>query len=261
MIIRNRQLQNGLQVLDFSLNSDLDVSIGMSMSIHEVTHKEESEDSEELRMNISSIRFDPLHEGYHSMIMESNRGDLECKYYPSKHATSAVICAGDFQGKFPSPSKGLYSKLCKLLPQNHIAAMQLTYRDPYDMDECILDVLACMGYMEKQYVQNFFLIGHGIGGDIVLQATLSSAHVTGVASIATQNADVAEYVSMMEGDCALYLVHGKKDMLSPPTVAEYVYSHAHDPKQMVLFDNAGHELDEVSDSLTGMLMHWCLLRL
>ncbi|MDQ3837356.1 MAG: alpha/beta hydrolase, partial [Thermoproteota archaeon] len=52
------------------------------------------------------------------------------------------------------------------------------------------------------------------------------------------------------------LIHGNRDKVLPFYCSQQVYSRAHKPKQIVLYEGASHGLDEVSDEVYELVYNW-----
>ena len=62
-------------------------------------------------------------------------------------------------------------------------------------------------------------------------------------------------------DCAVLLLHGKADAVLPPQSSEFVFQMAHEPRRLVLYDGAGHGLDEAAGEVEAVLRAWLRERL
>ena len=80
-----------------------------------------------------------------------------------------------------------------------------------------------------------------------------------VAALSSQTAGAAN-----AGDVSprpLLLVHGTGDTRLPPRCSEMIYEWAEQPKELVMYDGAGHGLQECKEELHDLLAQWIRDRL
>src|SRR6187455_930708 len=63
---------------------------------------------------------------------------------PSGPATAGVVMCGGAMGGLLGPAGGLYHRLGVELAEAGVAAMQVSYRTPNDLEACTLDVAAAV---------------------------------------------------------------------------------------------------------------------
>lgn len=220
---------------------------------------------EELDMEVFDITADEAEDDYIPVTMHTSRGEIACRYYDvtdtAPDAQSAVIWVGGVGGGFDSPAQDLYPRLCKAFQARGVASLRVQYRSPTELEECVLDVLAGLGMLESEGFEALALVGHSLGGAVVIQAGTGSEAVRAVVTLATQSYGAADVVAELPEDCALLLVHGTADTVLPPQSSEYVYSLAHAPRKLVLYEDAGHGLDEVADEVSQTVSQFVLARL
>ncbi len=215
----------------------------------ETDDEDEAGDEDDLSMEVYETRAEPGPDGsYQVVTMETNRGDLICHYYAVPEARSAAIWVVGVGGGFTSPASGLYPRLCKELAAEGTASLRVGYRDPVNLSESVLDVLAGIGYLAGEGIERLALIGHSFGGAVVLQAGTATDAVRSVITLATQTYG-AEVVDELPRECALLLIHGKDDTTLPPACSELIYTLAHEPKRLVILEHAGHSLDEAAETV------------
>ncbi len=221
---------------------------------------EEEEAPTALDMEITGITTGQVQDSYQPLAMQTNRGTIYCRYYAVPNARGAVIWAGGVGGDFDSPAKDLYPRLCQKLAQEGIASLRVSYREASNLEESVLDVLAGLVYLESEGVQNLCLVGHSLGGAVVIQAGTASESVRGVVTLSTQSYG-ADAASDLPEDCGLLLIHGQKDTVLPAVGSESIYKIAHEPKRLELFPNAGHSLDPVASEVETMVHDWIVSRM
>lgn len=216
---------------------------------------------EELDMEVFDITAEDERDDYIPVTMRTSRGDIACRYYDAPDAQRAVIWVGGVGGGFDSPANDLYTRLSRDLQTEGIASLRIEYRDPSDLEECVLDVLAGLGMLESEEFDALALVGHSLGGAVVIQAGTASDDVRAVVTLATQSYGAADVVEDLPEDCALLLIHGADDTVLPPSSSEYVFSLAHEPRRLVIYEGAGHGLDEVADEVTQAVREFMLASL
>lgn len=199
---------------------------------------------------------DTTTEGYMPLFLETSRGVIEGRYYEAPNATSAMIYVGGIGGGFDTPARGLYPRLCRELLADNISGLRLKYRNPIDLEEAILDVLAGIAYLEKVGIKSVGLVGHSFGGAVVIQAAALSHIVKTVITLATQSsgADSAKYLFGK----SLLSVHGEEDEILPTYCSVLVQEMAPGPKWLIRLKGTRHNLNEQSDRVHKLTRGWVL---
>ncbi|BAY46799.1 phospholipase/carboxylesterase [Scytonema sp. HK-05] len=136
----------------------------------------------------------------------------------------------------------------------------MRYRNPTDLEESILDVLAGLTYLQDEGIKEFALVGHSFGGAVVIQAAAQSPDVRTVVTLATQSYGT-EPATELATRFSLLLMHGTNDQVLPPQCSEHVYDIALEPKRLILYPNATHGLDEVADEVYLVVRDWIVQQL
>jgi pimeloyl-ACP methyl ester carboxylesterase len=215
-----------------------------------------------IEMTIQKFEVGPLddREGYHPVTIETNLGNVACRYYEAGQTQRGMVCVGGVGGDFDSPAKGLYPRLCKDLMGNGIAGLRVRFRYPHNLVEATLDVLAGLSFLESQGITDTALVGHSFGGAVVIRAAAVAQSVRTVVTLATQSYG-ADVVVELPPDCSILLIHGTHDQVLPPSASEYVYRIAHQPKRLKLFKGADHGLDSVADEVYELVRGWIVEQL
>jgi hypothetical protein len=150
--------------------------------------------------------------------------------------------------------------LCEILRKEGIASLRVRYRNPTDLEESILDVLAGLTYLQDEGIKEFALVGHSFGGAVVIQAAAQSPGIRTVVTLATQSYG-ADPVTELATQCSLLLLHGSDDQVLSPHCSQYVYDLALEPKRLILYPNATHGLDEVADEVYLVVRDWIVQQL
>jgi len=138
-------------------------------------------------------------------LQTTHQENIDCRYYyVPEDATKAVIFVGGVGGGWDSPARELYSKLASKLVSDGISSLKIRYRHPTDLDECVIDVIAGIKFLERNRIQSVGLVGHSLGGAVVIKAAAASPNIMRtVVTLSTQSYGAAESVSKI----------GQKDVL------------------------------------------------
>lgn len=213
-----------------------------------------------MKLVVEDIKVDELNsEGYYPLTIQTDRGIIEGRHYLPGEEKAAVIYVGGVGGGFDSPAKGLYAKLCQDLLAHNIGGLRLKYRNPTDLAEAVLDVLAGITYLEGAGVKRIGLVGHSFGGAVVIQAASVSTTVKTVITLATQSYGTEAAAELFEK--SMLLIHGEKDEILPPSCSQLVYGLAPEPKHLEHVEGASHSLREKADEVYELVRQWLEERL
>lgn len=194
--------------------------------------------------------------GYTALALHTERGVVEAQLYDAPGATSAVAMVGGAGGGFDTPALGLYPRLGEELPREGIAALRVRYRHPTEVPESTHDLLAGMHLLAERGIERIALVGHSLGGAVVIVVGAASPEVTTVVTLATQS-----YATDPVADLSprpLLLIHGTEDWVLPARISERVFQRARKPKELRLFEEAGHMLDEVAEDVHQLVRGWVI---
>lgn len=215
------------------------------------------DDNEVVELSLQEIVIEATSEdGYSPLTIKTSRGDIACRYYKALNASSAVIWVGGIGGGFDTPAQYLYPDVSLHLTKKGISAFQVQYRFPSNLHESVLDVLSGVHFLEHDGINRFGLVGHSFGGAVVIQAGVVTEPVKTVVTLATQASGATESVANLPKDCSLLVIHGKRDKVLPYTCSQQVFAKAHEPKELVLYDAAGHSLDEFAQQVHQKVTTW-----
>ncbi len=193
--------------------------------------------------------------------IDSDGDNIDCRYYKTEllGGNAAVILVGGVGGGWDSPAKGLYVRLSKKLAKDDgMNALRIRFRYPTNLEECVVDVLAGIEFLtQTEGKTSIGLVGHSFGGAVVISsAALAKDFVKTVVTLATQSYGTGGISNLKENECSILLIHGNNDYVLSPYCSSYVYNKAKEPKQLVLYDNASHSLDEVGDKVFHKVHNW-----
>ena len=192
--------------------------------------------------------------------LQTNRGDIQADYYPATvdnrpSRIGVVWVEGAGGGHGPDgPSVTIYPSACEQLQKMGIAGLRLHYRRPGFLVHCVLDTLCGIAFLAHEKVDRVVLVGHSFGGAVVISAGAVSPLVRAVVPMSsqTEGTDVAPQVSPR----AMLLIHGSADLILPASCSEEIYAAAREPKEIKLFNGAGHNLEESRQEILDLLVHW-----
>ena len=226
------------------------------------TQPRPQEEPQPLEMELQRIEAAGVQDGYHVIRLHTSRGLVLAHYYEapsSPGAREGVVLIGGVGGGFDSPARGLYPRLAKDLQAEGVNSLHIRYRHPTELEECVLDVLAGLAFLQAVRMESAAVVGHSSGGAVAIWAGTLSPMVKAVVTLATQSygTGMADQLSPRP----LLLIHGTTDAVLPPSSSEQVYHRARQPKELKLYPGAGHGLDEVADELEEFLKSWLLGKL
>ncbi|MCK9316892.1 dienelactone hydrolase family protein [Methanoculleus sp.] len=218
-------------------------------------------DMTKVEVHLTNVRRVPqVGESYDIVEIETDRGTTTCRYYAAEAARAGLVLVGGTGGGFDTPARDLYPRLAHDLRNDRISTIRVRYRHPADLVESTVDTILGMRYLESQGIRVLGLVGHSLGGAVAIQAAASDPAVRAVVAIATQTAGT-EPVAGLGGRAAILLLHGDADTVVSFHSSEEVYRRAHEPKRLVIYEGAGHNLDEAAESLSVEVKAWLLKHL
>ena len=203
------------------------------------------------RVSDAALPYGDIGEG---LKFHTNRGEFSGIIHRAEGATRAVIWVCGARGGFVGPGPGSYANLSEKLVDQGITSLRLDYRFPNDLLECVLDLLSGVNYLKEDGYGPVVVAGHSFGGAVVIAAGANSSHIKGVISLSPQT-----HGAGMAGQLAprkLLVAHGKADTRLPYSCALQIHEWAKDPKELVLFEDAEHRLEECREELETLLAAW-----
>ncbi len=215
---------------------------------------------EDLSLRLLRVAAAPLDEEGRALRLrlETTRGNIDAVLHPVEGGTSAVVCAGGAMGGIDGPADNLYARLPGLLAPGLVTVLRIEYREPNNLEECVLDVLAGCSFLRGIGASDLVLVGHSFGGAVVIKAGELHDAVAGVVSMSPQLHGTREVENLGK---PLLLVHGMADTILNHEASEDIYRRALEPKRIVLFAEAGHSLIQAKDAIDTLLAEWIPARL
>jgi pimeloyl-ACP methyl ester carboxylesterase len=207
----------------------------------------------ELQINGAVVR--KAQSAYHPVRVMTNRGSLYFRHYKVAGGSCGAVWLAGVGGGWTSPARKVYTRLGLGLRRVGISSIQLSYRQPEQLEECVLDALAAIAYFRHEGVTKIALVGYGLGAAVAIQAAAATQQARTVIGIAAQSSGVRP-ISLLGPTCSALILHGTADRVLPSSCSEYVYSLAHEPKKLILFDKGDHSLDAVSGEVYRTIYAW-----
>lgn len=203
------------------------------------------------------IKGSTSHEGYTSLCLITQRGQVSCRFYELPGFKKAVIFIGGVGGDWDSPSRLLYPHLCMELKDSGMASFRVRFRDSHNLDQSVFDVVAVLSFLRSEGIKHIGIVGHSFGGAVAIRAASIDTDVKAVVALATQSygAGPAEDLGPR---CALLLLHGAVDSVLPPSSSEHIFSVAKDPKALHIYPETTHNLDEVAQDVHQRVKDWLI---
>ncbi|HEX8568913.1 MAG TPA: dienelactone hydrolase family protein [Caulobacteraceae bacterium] len=170
---------------------------------------------------------------------------------------AAVLWVFGSGGGLGGPAGGLYTRLGGRLAAEGVASLELDYRRPGALQDCVADVLVGAAWLESLGKERLVFVGHSFGGAVVVAAALRSASVAAVAALSPQTYG-AEAVADLAPRPILF-VHGEADEVLPASCSTALYAAAEEPKQLILYPGCRHGLDDCREALDRDLLAWLRL--
>jgi hypothetical protein len=196
----------------------------------------------------------PADGGAERVVLATSRGPIECRYHGAPAGDAAVLWVFGAGGGLGGPAGGVYERLGARLAPEGLASLQVAYRRPAELAECVLDVLAGVAYLETRGRTRVALVGHSFGGAVVIAAGATSGAVVGVAALSSQLAGTGAADRLTPRP--LLVAHGTADEILPDRCSRDIHARAREPKELILYPGCRHGLDACRDDLDRDLTRW-----
>ena len=210
------------------------------------------------RLKFVGVQSIPLNDNQTQVLLNTSNGDIECIFHPAEGQGGAIWLCGALGG-LDGPSFGIFTALSQELTDERISSLRLNYRFPGDFDECVLDVLVGVRFLQQKGMDSVALVGHSFGGAVAIMAGTMSPQVKTVVGLSSQTSG-AQRVSELSPR-PLLLIHGERDRNLSARCSEHIYEWANEPKELVIYKNNGHFLRECQQELRDLLKSWLVDKL
>lgn len=209
---------------------------------------------------IKEIDYGNMKNGYYPLKLKTDRGIIHCRFYNVPESNLGAVWVGGVGGDFDTPANDLYPNLSKELMNFNISSLRIQFRNPKNLKECIYDVLTGIGFLNSEKISKIALIGHSLGGAVVIRSAVMSDYVKTVITLATQSYG-ADEVKNLSNDTSILLIHGSDDSVLSASCSRAIYGIANEPKERIILKGNGHCLDESSDEVKKIVFNWILSKL
>ncbi len=100
--------------------------------------------------------------------------------------------------------------------------LRIRYRFPTDLIEATFDTVAGKNFLKSQGIELIGLVGHPLGGAVVIQAAVNDQTVRTIVTLSTQGFGANRISQLKKGTSSL-LIHGKEDRVLPSVDTFYHY--------------------------------------
>lgn len=211
------------------------------------------------KQELETVILDVIREpqdSFELVLIETSRGNVECKYYNAGETDKGVIMVGGVGGGYQTPANSLYPRLCEHLEGIGISSLNIKFRNTNDLAESVIDVLVGIGFLKSESIKIFGFIGYSFGGAVVVQAAFNEKNAKTIVLLSTQGFGLSP-ISLLPKETSVFLIHGEEDEKIPPDISVLAYEQAHEPKRIEIYDTkAGHDLDEVADEIYVEIKDW-----
>ncbi|WP_439620687.1 alpha/beta hydrolase [Gemmata sp.] len=188
------------------------------------------------------------------LTLRTSAGEVPCRWHDAPSGDAAVLWVFGAGGGLNGPAGGLYPRLAALLAPGGVASLELAYRFPGDLGECVADVLLGVAHLASVGRTRVALVGHSFGGAVVIAAGAVSPVVVAVAALSSQTYGAGAVGRLSPRP--FLLAHGTDDEVLPDACSRELFRRAGEPKELILYPGCRHGLDECRDALDRDLQRW-----
>jgi fermentation-respiration switch protein FrsA (DUF1100 family) len=207
----------------------------LSLSLHSVEHSAEREGADRVRLM-------------------TNAGEIVGRLHSAETGDAAILWVFGSGGGLGGPAGGLYTRLAGRFRPLDVTSLELDYRRPGDLRDCVLDVLLGVAYLASLGKTRIVLVGHSFGGAVVINAGAISQAVIAVAALSSQ-ASGTDTVGDLSPKPVIF-IHGSADEVLSDHCSRDLYARAREPKQLILYPGCRHGLDQCREALDRDLTRW-----
>jgi len=211
-----------------------------------------------VRFKLYEVKSEPVDDSQARILLRTSGGEIEGLFH-STIGTEGVIWMCGALGGFDGPSFGIFNTLSQSLITEGISSLRLNYRLPGDFDECVLDVLAGIEFLNRKGINKVALVGHSFGGAVAIMAGTMSSLVKAVIGLSSQTYGAQRVAELSPRP--LLLIHGERDRNLPARCSQLIYQWAKEPKELVIYKGCGHFLRECHQELQIQLQSWLVAKL
>ncbi len=188
-----------------------------------------------------------------AMEVNTRRGPVSAIFTPVMGTLHAVVMIGEGRQPQDGPM-GAFRKLSEDLQEAGVLSLRLAMRDPTNLVNSVADVMGTLDVLERHGIKVAGLVGWGFGAAVAINAALERDLVQGVVAIALPTADTEGIDEL--SPCALLVLHGAEDIVTPLPAARDRFNAAGEPKELVIFPGDGHALEGHRVEIVEKIVDW-----
>jgi alpha-beta hydrolase superfamily lysophospholipase len=216
--------------------------------------------NQQIEVTLESVTAHQVVDGVEELTLNTSHGGISARLHPGPAGAPAVVWVGGSGGGLDGPAWGMYPRLAARLAGQGIASLRLHYRQPNELENCVMDTLLGAEFLVQQCGYGAVaLVGHSFGGAVVIAAGALSPTVKAVVAMSSQTygTDLAPRVSPRP----LLLVHGTEDEILPDACSRQIFARAKEPKELHLYPGCRHGLDECREQVDEDVVNWLVQQL
>ena len=206
------------------------------------------------RLEVLDVEHGPADGDAKLLTLHTNAEEIRCRFHDAPAGDRAVLWVFGAGGGLGGPAGGVYPRLARQLAGDGVASLELAYRRPADLENCVLDVQAGLAHLGTLGRSRIVLVGHSFGGAVVISVGAVNPDVIAVAALSSisRGTEAVERISPRP----LLLMHGEADEVVSVERSREIYGRAREPKRLVLFPDCLHGLDQCREELDRDLLDW-----
>ncbi len=186
-------------------------------------------------------------------VLDTSNGIVESRWYEGAKGGSAILWLGDAVGGFDSPANGLYDRLAVAFQAQGVGSLRVQYRLAADPIQDGLDALVAAYLLQRLEVSRIVPVGWGLGAVGALEVARRFDTVAAVALLAPRAVPAKAAAGL---DRPLLILHGTGDRVAPTQASRDLIAKAAEPKRIVYFPDADHDLATCAAEVEAELTTW-----
>src|SRR3954465_3304841 len=194
--------------------------------------------SDRLSLSLHSVERSAEREGADRVRLMTNAGEIVGRLHLAETGDAAVLWVFGAGGGLGGPAGGAYTRLGQRLRPRGITSLELAYRHPGRLQDCVQDVLLGLDWLGSEGRRRVVLVGHSFGGAVVITAGAATEVVIAVAALSSQTRGTEAVAALAPRP--LLVAHGTADEVLPDSCAKDIHRRAHEPKDLILYSGCRH---------------------
>jgi hypothetical protein len=166
-----------------------------------------------LNLALRSVERQDEAPGQQRLRLLTEAGAIDCRLQAAETGDAAVLWVFGAGGGLGGPAGGLYTRLGQRLRPRGITSLELAYRHPGRLQDCVQDVLLGLDWLGSEGRRRVVLVGHSFGGAVVITAGAASEAVIAVAALSSQTGGTEAVADLAPRP--LLVAHGTADEVLP----------------------------------------------